>query len=67
MALVELGRFGAPEAHFLVGRLEAEGILAFAFDAGTHMAEGSFGFIPVRVMVDADGLKAATAIWDSAA
>lgn len=64
MALVELGRFGHPEAHFLVGRLEAEGLMAFAFDAGTHLAEGSFGFIPVRVMVDEADIEAAKAIRD---
>lgn len=59
MALVELGRFGHPEAHMIVGLLESEGIMAFAFDAGTHLAEGSFGFIPVRVMVDDEDLAAA--------
>lgn len=67
MALVELGRFGAPEAHFVVGRLEAEGIPAVAFDTGAHLAEGSLGFIPVRVMVDEDDVAAARAIVDSAA
>lgn len=64
MALVELGRFGAPEAHLLVGRLDAEGILAFAFDAGTHMAEGGFGFIPVRVMVDEEDFEAARTVGE---
>lgn len=67
MALVELGRFGAPEAHILVSRLEDEGIMAFAFDAGTHLTEGSFGFIPVRVMVDDSDFAAAAAVRDSAA
>jgi uncharacterized protein YciI len=66
MALIELGRFSHPEAHFLVARLEAEGIMAFAFDAGTHLAEGSFGFIPVRVIVDDEDLEAARAIRDQA-
>ena len=67
MARVELGRFAAPEAHLLVGRLESEGIMAFAFDVGTHLVEGSFGFIPVRVMVDDEDYPAARAIKDSAA
>jgi hypothetical protein len=65
MALAELGRFSHPEAHFLVARLESEGIMAFAFDAGTHLAEGSFGFIPVRVMVDDEDIAAARAIKDA--
>lgn len=56
MSLVELGRYSYPEAHIIVGRLESEGIPAIAFDAGTHMAEGSFRLIPVRVMVDEDDL-----------
>jgi hypothetical protein len=64
MALVELGRFSHPEAHFLVAKLEAAGLMAFAFDAGTHLAEGGFGFIPVRVMVDAEDLEAAQIIRD---
>lgn len=59
MSLVELGGYSYPEAHIIVGRLEAEGIPAIAFDAGTHMAEGSFRLIPVRVMVDADDLDLA--------
>ncbi len=62
MALVELGRFSHPEAHFLVAKLEAAGLMAFAFDAGTHLAEGGFGFIPVRVMVDDEDLEAAIAV-----
>ena len=66
MALVELGRFQSPEAHMLVGRLEAEGIMAFAFDVGASIAEGSMGFfIPVRVMVDDEDLLAARTIVDS--
>ena len=68
MALVELGRFTHPEAHILIGRLEAEGIMAFAFDAGTNIAEGGMGFfIPVRVMVDDEDLAAARAVKDSTA
>jgi len=59
VSLVELGGYSYPEAHIIIGRLEAEGIPAVAFDAGTHMAEGSFRLIPVRVMVDEDDLAAA--------
>lgn len=59
MSLVELGGYSYPEAHIIVGRLESEGIPAIAFDAGTHMAEGSFRLIPVRVMVDEDDLALA--------
>ncbi|MDF7776500.1 DUF2007 domain-containing protein [Sphingomonas sp. AOB5] len=63
MALVELGRFPPPEAHIVVGRLEDEGIMAFAFDAGASVIEGSMAFfIPVRVMVDDTDLDAARAI-----
>jgi hypothetical protein len=62
MSLVELGAYSYPEAHIIIGRLEAEGIPAIAFDAGTHMAEGSFRLIPVRVMIDTDDLTAARAI-----
>ena len=59
MSLVELGGYSYPEAHIIVGRLESEGIPAITFDAGTHMAEGSFRLIPVRVMVDEDDLALA--------
>ena len=59
MSLVQLGGYSYPEAHIIVGRLESEGIPAIAFDAGTHMAEGSFRLIPVRVMVDEDDLAMA--------
>ena len=52
MALVELGRFDGPVAHMIVARLEGEGIMAFAFDTGASLADGSFLLIPVRVMVD---------------
>lgn len=66
MALVELGRFAPPEAHMLVGRLEAEGIPAVAFDAGTSVLEGSLGFfIPTRVMVDEEDYAAAMAIRET--
>lgn len=63
MALVELGRFPPPEAHIVVSRLEDEGIMAFAFDAGSSVIEGSMAFfIPVRVMVDDEDLATARAI-----
>lgn len=62
MALVELGRFTRNEAHILVGRLEAEGVPAVAFDAGSSIADGSWLLIPVRVMVDDDDLSTAQAI-----
>ena len=66
MALVELGRYPPPEAHMVVGRLESEGIMAFAFDAGASVLEGSMGFfMPVRVMVDDEDLDAARALVDS--
>jgi hypothetical protein len=67
MALVELGRFSNPEAHILIGKLEAEGIMAFAFDAGTNIAEGAAFVIPVRVMVDDDDLADARRVRDAAA
>jgi hypothetical protein len=67
MSMVELGGFSYPEAHIIIGRLESEGIPAIAFDAGTHMIEGSFRLIPVRVMVDEDDLVAARKIVDDAA
>ncbi|HWK34782.1 putative signal transducing protein [Sphingomonas sp.] len=62
MSLVELGRYDRNLANILVGRLEAEGILAIAFDGGASIADGSWLLIPVRVMVDADDLAAARAI-----
>lgn len=63
MALVELGRFPPPEAHIIIGRLEAEGIPAIAFDAGSSVVEGSLAaLIPVRVMIDADDLPIAQAV-----
>jgi hypothetical protein len=65
--LVELGRYPPPEAHIIIGRLESEGIMAIAFDAGASIVEGSLAaLIPVRVMVDDDDLPAARAIIDSA-
>jgi len=62
MALVELARFSRNEAHIVVGRLEAEGIPAIAFDAGSSIADGSWLLIPVRVMVDDEDLGAAQAL-----
>jgi hypothetical protein len=59
MSLVQLGAYSYPEAHIIAGRLDSEGIPAIVFDAGTHMAEGSFRLIPVRVMVDEDDLDLA--------
>jgi len=62
MSLVELGRFERNLAYILIGRLEAEGIPAIAFDASASIADGSWLLIPVRVMVDADDLDAAHTI-----
>jgi len=61
VALAELGRFPRNEAHIIVGRLEADGIDAVAFDGGASIADGSWLLIPVRVMVDEDDLDAARA------
>ena len=67
MSLVELGRYSPPEAHIVIGRLEAEGIMAFAFDAGSSIVEGSIAMlIPVRVMIDAEDLPIAQAALKSA-
>ena len=66
MSLIELGRFNRNEAHIVIGRLEAEGIPAVAFDAGSSIADGSWLLIPVRVMVDEDDLVAAQAIVGTA-
>lgn len=67
MALVELGRYAPPEAHIIIGRLEAEGIMAFAFDAGASIVEGSIAaLIPVRVMVDDEDLPIARAALSTA-
>ena len=62
MALVELARVDRNLANIMVGRLESDGIPAFAFDAGSSIADGSWLLIPVRVMVDADDLDAARAV-----
>ena len=62
MSLVELGRYDRNLAHLLVGRLEAEGIPAVAFDGGASIADGSWLLIPVRVMVDEDDLEEARGI-----
>jgi hypothetical protein len=59
MALVELGRFDGPMAHMIVARLKEGGIMAFAFDTGASLADGSFLLIPVRVMVDDEDLDTA--------
>ncbi|GAA3694089.1 hypothetical protein GCM10022268_01170 [Sphingomonas cynarae] len=66
MSLIELGRFNRNEAHIVIGRLEAEGIPAVAFDAGSSIADGSWLLIPVRVMVDDEDEAAARAIVTAA-
>ena len=60
--MVELGRFDRNLAHIIVGRLESEGIPAFAFDGEASIGDGSWLLIPVRVMVDETDLAAARAI-----
>jgi hypothetical protein len=67
MGLVELGRFDRNEAHILIGRLEAEGLVALALDANSSIAEGSYLFIPVRVMVAEADLAVAKRIVTDAA
>ena len=67
MALVELGRFNRNEAHIVIGRLESEGIDAVALDGNASIADGSYLFIPVRVMVDDEDLAAARRIVAGAA
>ncbi|TPG20462.1 DUF2007 domain-containing protein [Sphingomonas koreensis] len=62
MALVELGKFGFPEGEIVAGRLRSEGIEAITFDTGTHLVEGAFRLVPIRVMVDEDDVAAARAI-----
>jgi hypothetical protein len=62
MSLVELGRYDRNLANIIVGRLDAEGLDAIAFDGGASIADGSYLLIPVRVMVDADDLAAARRI-----
>jgi hypothetical protein len=66
MSLIELGRFNRNKAHIVIGRLEAEGIPAVAFDAGSSIADGSWLLIPVRVMVDDEDEAAARAIVTAA-
>jgi len=67
MALVELGRYPPPEAHIVIGLLEAEGIPAIAFDTGSSIVEGSIAMlIPVRVMIDQDDLLIARAALSAA-
>ncbi|WP_298809845.1 DUF2007 domain-containing protein [uncultured Sphingomonas sp.] len=66
MALVELGRFDRNLANIIVGRLEAEGIDAVAFDTGASIADGSWLLIPARVMVDEDDLLRAKRLVDPA-
>ncbi|AOH86453.1 hypothetical protein AWL63_02555 [Sphingomonas panacis] len=67
MAIVEIGRFNRNEAHIVIGRLESEGIPALALDANASIADGSYLFIPVRVMVDEDDSEAARRIVAGAA
>jgi hypothetical protein len=67
MALVELGRFNRNEANIVIGRLDSEGIDAVAFDGNSSIADGSYLFIPVRVMVDDEDLDAARKIVSGAA
>ncbi|MCU6455126.1 DUF2007 domain-containing protein [Sphingomonas sp. A2-49] len=66
MSLVELGRYDRNLANIIVGRLDAEGIDAIAFDGGASIADGSYLLIPVRVMVHPDDLPPAQAIVDAA-
>ena len=66
MSLVELGRYDHNLANIIVGRLEAEGVDAIAFDGGASIADGSWLLIPVRVMVDEDDLTRARRLLDSA-
>ena len=67
MSLVELGRYDRQEALIIQGRLEAEEIPSFVFDAGASIADGSWLLIPVRVMVDDGDFAAARALIDGAA
>ena len=62
MSLVELGRYARNEAMIIIGRLDSEGIDAVSFDGHASIADGSYLFIPVRVMVDEDDLDAARAV-----
>jgi hypothetical protein len=67
VALVELGRFNRNEAHIVIGRLDSEGIDALALDGNASIADGSYLFIPVRVMVDDEDLAAARKILSDTA
>jgi hypothetical protein len=67
MAIVEIGRFNRNEAHIVIGRLDAEGIPALALDGNSSIADGSYLFIPVRVMVDEDDADDARRIVADAA
>jgi len=67
MALAELGRFNRNEAHIVIGRLDSEGIDAVALDGNASIADGSYLFIPVRVMVDDEDLAAARKILSDTA
>ena len=67
MSLVEIGRFNRNEAHIVIGRLESEGIPAIALDANASIADGSYLFIPVRVMVDDEDADIARRIVAAAA
>jgi hypothetical protein len=67
VALVELGRFNRNEAHIVIGRLDSEGIDAVALDGNASIADGSYLFIPVRVMVDDEDLAAARKILSDTA
>lgn len=66
MSLTELGRYDRNLANIIVGRLDAEGIDAIAFDGGASIADGSYLLIPVRVMLHPDDLAAAQRIVASA-
>ena len=67
MALVEIGRFNRNEAHILIGLLDSKDIPAVALDGNASIADGSYLFIPVRVMVDDEDLEAAQRIVAGAA
>ena len=66
MSLCEVGAYSWSEAHIVIGRLASEGIAAVAFDAGTHLIEGSCRLMPVRVMVGETDLAAARYALDVA-
>ncbi|MEO9129850.1 MAG: DUF2007 domain-containing protein [Sphingomonas sp.] len=62
MSLVEIGRYNRNEAHILIGLLDSEGIPAIALDGNASITDGSYLFIPVRVMVDDEDEAAARQI-----